>query len=42
VRDRGKSLAAGRLYEKYIGETERNFRRAIDVAESCSPAPPDR
>ena len=31
-------LDAGRLYDKYIGETERNFRRAIDVAESCAPA----
>jgi ATPase family protein associated with various cellular activities (AAA)/AAA+ lid domain-containing protein len=31
-------LDAGRLYDKYIGETERNFRRAIEVAESCAPA----
>jgi hypothetical protein len=31
-------LDAGRLFDKYIGETERNFRRAIDVAESCAPA----
>jgi hypothetical protein len=31
-------LDAGRLYDKYIGETERNFRKAIDVAESCAPA----
>jgi hypothetical protein len=31
-------LDAGRLYDKYIGETEGNFRRAIDVAESCAPA----
>ena len=31
-------LDAGRLFDKYIGETERNFRKAIDVAESCSPA----
>jgi ATPase family associated with various cellular activities (AAA) len=31
-------LDAGRLYDKYIGETERNLRRAIEVAESCAPA----
>jgi hypothetical protein len=31
-------LDAGRLFDKYIGETERNFRRATDVAESCAPA----
>jgi hypothetical protein len=31
-------LDAGRLFDKYIGETERNFRKAIDIAESCSPA----
>jgi hypothetical protein len=31
-------LDAGRLYDKFVGETERNFRRAIDVAESCAPA----
>jgi hypothetical protein len=31
-------LDAGRLFDKYIGETERNFRRAIEVAESCAPA----
>ena len=31
-------LDAGRLFDKFIGETERNFRRAIDIAESCSPA----
>jgi ATPase family associated with various cellular activities (AAA)/AAA+ lid domain len=31
-------LDAGRLFDKYIGETERNFRKAIDVAESCAPA----
>jgi SpoVK/Ycf46/Vps4 family AAA+-type ATPase len=27
----------GRLYDKYVGESERNFRRAIDVAESMAP-----
>jgi SpoVK/Ycf46/Vps4 family AAA+-type ATPase len=31
-------LDAGRLFDKYIGETERNFRKAIAIAESCSPA----
>ena len=31
-------LDAGRLFDKYIGETEKNFRRAIAIAESCSPA----
>lgn len=31
-------LDAGRLYNKYIGETERNLRRAIAVAESMAPA----
>ena len=31
-------LDAGRLYDKYIGETEKNFRRAIATAESCAPA----
>ncbi len=31
-------LDAGRLFDKYIGETERNFRRAIAIAESCAPA----
>jgi SpoVK/Ycf46/Vps4 family AAA+-type ATPase len=31
-------LDAGRLFDKFIGETERNFRRAIEIAESCSPA----
>ena len=31
-------LDAGRLYDKYIGETEKNFRRAIAIAESCAPA----
>jgi hypothetical protein len=31
-------LDAGRLFDKYIGETERNFRKAIAIAESCAPA----
>jgi SpoVK/Ycf46/Vps4 family AAA+-type ATPase len=30
-------LDAGRLYDKYVGESEKNLRRAIDVAESMSP-----
>jgi hypothetical protein len=30
-------LDAGRLYDKYVGESEKNIRRAIDVAESMSP-----
>jgi hypothetical protein len=30
-------LDAGRLYDKYIGETERNLRRAIATAESLAP-----
>ena len=31
-------LDGGKLYDKYVGETERNLRRAIDVAESMAPA----
>lgn len=31
-------LDAGRLYDKYIGETERNLRRALGVAESLAPS----
>lgn len=31
-------LDAGRLYDKYIGESERNFRRAVAQAESMAPA----
>jgi MoxR-like ATPase len=31
-------LDAGRLYDKYVGESERNLRRALDVAESLTPA----
>jgi hypothetical protein len=30
-------LDAGRLYDKYIGETERNFRKATTLAEAMSP-----
>jgi SpoVK/Ycf46/Vps4 family AAA+-type ATPase len=30
-------LDPGTLYNKYIGETERNFRRAMDVAERVAP-----
>lgn len=30
-------LDAGRLYDKYVGESEKNFRRAIVLAESMSP-----
>ena len=28
----------GRLYDKYVGETEKNFRRAIAMAESIAPS----
>ncbi|MBJ7329292.1 MAG: AAA family ATPase [Solirubrobacteraceae bacterium] len=31
-------LDAGRLYDKYVGETERNLRRALAVAESLAPS----
>lgn len=31
-------LDAGRLYNKYIGESERNFRQATRLAESLAPA----
>lgn len=31
-------LDAGRLYDKYVGESERNLRRALAVAESLTPA----
>ncbi len=31
-------LDAGRLYNKYIGESERNFRKATKLAESLAPA----
>ena len=30
-------LDAGRLYDKFIGESERNFRRATELAESMTP-----
>jgi hypothetical protein len=30
-------LDVGRLYDKYIGESEKNFRRAIGLAESMAP-----
>lgn len=30
-------LDAGRLYDKYIGESEKNFRQAIKLSESMSP-----
>ncbi len=30
-------LDAGRLFDKYVGESEKNFRKAIDMAESLSP-----
>lgn len=31
-------LDAGRLYNKYVGESERNFRQAMKLAESMAPA----
>lgn len=31
-------LDAGRLYDKYVGESERNFRQVISIAESLAPA----
>jgi hypothetical protein len=31
-------LDAGRLFDKFIGETERNFRKAISIAEASAPA----
>jgi SpoVK/Ycf46/Vps4 family AAA+-type ATPase len=31
-------LDAGRLYDKYVGESERNLRRAIATAEGMAPA----
>lgn len=30
-------LDAGRLYDKYIGESERNFRKAVTLAETMAP-----
>ena len=31
-------LDAGSLYDKFVGETEKNFRRSVAVAESMAPA----
>ena len=31
-------LDAGRLYDKFVGESEKNFRKAISLAESMAPA----
>ena len=31
-------LEAGKIYDKYVGESERNFRKALNLAESMSPA----
>ncbi len=31
-------LDTGRLYDKYVGESEKNFRQAITLAESMAPA----
>ena len=31
-------LDAGRLYDKFVGESEKNFRQAVQVAESMSPS----
>jgi MoxR-like ATPase len=31
-------LDAGRLYDKYVGESDRNLRRALALAESMAPA----
>ena len=30
-------LDAGRLFDKYVGESEKNFRKAIELAESLAP-----
>lgn len=30
-------LDAGRLYDKYVGESDKNFRRAVTLAETVSP-----
>lgn len=30
-------LEAGRLYDKYIGESDKNFRRAVTLAETMAP-----
>jgi hypothetical protein len=31
-------LDAGRLYDKYIGESEKNLRKALDIAEAMAPS----
>ena len=31
-------LEVGRLYDKYVGETEKNFRKAMELAETMAPA----
>ena len=31
-------LDAGRLYDKYVGESEKNFRQAVKLAESMAPS----
>ena len=31
-------LEAGRIYDKHVGESERNFTNALNMAESMSPA----
>ena len=31
-------LDAGRLYDKFVGESEKNLRQALDVAEAVAPA----
>jgi len=31
-------LEAGKIYNKYVGESEKNFRKALDLAESMAPA----
>ena len=31
-------LDAGRLYDKFIGESERNLRKALDIAEALAPS----
>ncbi|KKI98199.1 AAA family ATPase [Prochlorothrix hollandica] len=31
-------LEAGRIYDKYVGESEKNFRQALRLAESMAPA----
>lgn len=31
-------LEAGRLFDKYVGESEKNFRQAVTLAESMAPA----